>query len=63
MKRPKLIKDRMAHRDSMLEEIYMAELGRLAGGGKMPERTRRVVEERAAVARERVRARKGDRQS
>lgn len=58
MKRPRLIKDRMAHRDAMLEELYMSEIGRLISGGRMPERARRVVEERATVARERVRARK-----
>lgn len=58
MKRPKLIKDRLAHRDAMLEELYMSELGRLISGGRMPERAMRVIEERAAVARERVRTRK-----
>lgn len=63
MKRPRLIKDRMAHRDAMLEEIYMADLGRLISGGRVPERTRRVIEERAAVARERVQARRAGEQA
>lgn len=54
MKRPKLTKDRLRQRDTIIEDLQADELERLAGMRKLPERAKRVISERAVVARERV---------
>jgi hypothetical protein len=58
VKRPRTIKDRQAVRDAIIEDLQADELERLAGMRKLPERAKRVISERAVVARERVTARK-----
>lgn len=46
MKRPRLIKDRMAHRDALLEALHADALEEILKNGKLPEKARKAIEER-----------------
>lgn len=53
MKRPRLIKDRMAHRDEMLESLHADALDDVLKK-EMPEKARLAIEDKALSAREKV---------
>lgn len=57
MKRPKLIKDRMAHRDTMLEALHADALDAVLEK-EMPEKARLAIADKALSAREKVQAMK-----
>lgn len=57
MKRPRLIKDRMAHRDTMLESLHADALDDVLKK-EMPEKARKAIEDKALTAREKVQAMK-----
>lgn len=58
MKRPRLVKDRLAHRDTMLEALHADALDGLLAKGKFPEKARKAIEDKALSAREKVQAMK-----
>lgn len=53
MKRPRLIKDRMAHRDTMLEALHADALDDVLKK-TLPEKARLAITDRALTAREKV---------
>ena len=53
MKRPRLIKDRMAHRDTLLESLHADALDGILKK-EMPEKARLAIADRALSAREKV---------
>ena len=57
MKRPKLIKDRLAHRDTLLESLHADALDDVLKK-EMPEKARLAIADRALSAREKVQAMK-----
>ena len=57
MKRPRLIKDRMAHRDTLLESLHADALDDVLKK-EMPEKARIAIADRALSAREKVQAKK-----
>lgn len=54
MKRPRLIKDRLAHRDTMLEALHADALDGLLAKGKLPEKARLAIADKALKAREKA---------
>lgn len=56
MKRPRLIKDRMAHRDTLLEALYADALDDVLAK-VLPEKARLAIEQKASKAREKVKNR------
>lgn len=58
MKRPRLIKDRLAHRDTMLESLHADALDDVLKDKKLPEKARKAIEDKALTAREKVQAMK-----
>ena len=58
MKRPRLVKDRLAHRDAMLESLHADALDDVLAKGKLPEKARLAIADKALSAREKVQAMK-----
>jgi len=56
MKRPRLIKDRMAHRDTMLEALHADALDDVLKDKELPEKARLAIADKALSAREKVQA-------